>query len=326
MRFIKIQAEPNPKGATDMQRRELMKYTLAGAASALASTVLPGRVLADSTHAARPVPDANLTNPLTVPASGTIRVAFLISSDAVVIDFAGPWSVFETVMIGDRMPFSLYTVAASRNPVKVSGGMTIVPEHTYGDAPAPNVIVVPAMNTDALAPAALEWLRSMQKQTDLTMSVCTGSYVLGEAGLLDGKKATAHHDGYGALRAYPGVTVIRGVRYVEDGKIASSGGLTSGMDLALRVVERYFGRSEAKKTALNLEYQGTGWMYPGSNARFAKRPVGTADHPLCQVCEMPVDKKTALKEVYQGRTYYFCMEWCKNHFLAAPQRFVEHTR
>ena len=312
-----------------MQRRELIKYTLGGAACALASTVLPGRALGvDSTHAARPVPDARLTDPLTVPASGTIKVAFLISSEAVVIDFAGPWAVFEQVMIeGDHpMPFNLYTVAASKDPVKVSGGMTIVPEHTYADAPAPNVIVVPAMDTDALAPAALEWLRSVQNQTDLTMSVCTGSYVLGEAGLLEGKKATSHHGGYGVLRAYRGVTVIRGVRYVEDGKIASSGGLTSGMDLALRVVERYFGRKVAKKTALDLEYQGTGWMHPESNAQFAKKPVGTANRPLCQVCEMGVDKKAALTETYEGRTYYFCGEWCKKRFAAAPERFVEHSR
>jgi transcriptional regulator GlxA family with amidase domain len=257
-----------------MQRRELMKYSLVGAASALASAALPGRAsAANAPQDADAVPDARLTAPLTVPASGFINVAFLISPGAEVVDFTGPWGVFEYVFIGKyyRRPFKLYTVAASRDPIKVSGGMTIVPNHTYGDAPAPNVIVVPAMNTETLAPAALDWLRSAQKETDVTMSVCNGSFVLGKAGLLDGKNATAHHGGYGSFRAeFPKVNLIRGMRYVEDGKIATSGGLTSGVDLALRVVERYFGREVAKKTASNLEYQGTGWMYPKSNAQFAK--------------------------------------------------------
>jgi transcriptional regulator GlxA family with amidase domain len=204
--------------------------------------------------------------------------------------------------------------------------MTILPDHTFADAPAPDVVVVPAMDTEKLAPAALEWLRSVQKDTDVTMSVCNGSYVLGEAGLLVGKRATAHHGGYGGLRVYPDVTVIRGVRYVEDGKIATSGGLTSGMDLALRVVERYFGRETAKQAATRLEYQGTGWMHPNSNAQFAQKPVGTQDRPICPVCEMPVNKKTALKEAHGGRTHYFCGKWCRKHFLAAPQRLEDGGR
>jgi transcriptional regulator GlxA family with amidase domain len=312
-----------------MQRRELMKYTLVGAAAAATAAALPGRAsAADSPQDTDAVPDARLTAPLTVPASGFINVAFLISPGAEVVDFAGPWGVFEYVITGEdyRQPFKLYTVAASRDPIKVSGGMTIVPGYTYGDAPAPKVVVVPAMNIETLAPAALDWLRSAQKETDVMMSVCNGSYVLGEAGLLDGKKATGHHGGYGGLRVYPNVTVIRGVRYVEDGKIATSGGLTSGMDLALRVVERYFGREVAKRTALHLEYQGTGWMRPTSNAQFATKPVGTAERPIDLVCEVAVDKKRALKEVYQGQTYYFCCEWCKKRFLVAPQRFVEPSR
>jgi hypothetical protein len=82
--------------------------------------------------------------------------------------------------------------------------------------------------------------------------------------------------------------VIRGVRYLEDGKIATSGGLTSGMDLAMRVVERYFGRDVARETALSLEYQGTGWMFPASNAQFAKPPVSTAEHPACEVSDRSV--------------------------------------
>jgi transcriptional regulator GlxA family with amidase domain len=186
--------------------------------------------------------------------------------------------MFEYVRVGSarRNPLKLYTVAASKDPVKVSSGMTVLPDHTFEDAPAPHVVVVPALDLQKLASTAFEWLRNVQAGADVTMSVCNGSYVLARAGLLEGKTVTAHHGGYDGLQEmYPKVNVIRGVRYVEDGKISSSGGLTSGMDLAMRVIERYFGRDVAKQTALNLEYQGTGWMHPESNAQFAAKAGGT---------------------------------------------------
>ncbi len=310
-----------------MQRRILMQCTMVAVVVGTAISGRPGRILAaDRSGEADVVPDGHLTAPLKVPASGTINVAFLISSGAEVVDFAGPWGVFEYVIIGDdhRRPFRPFTVAASKRPVKVSSGLTVVPNHDFDDAPTPDVVVVPAMNIDGLAPAALEWLRAVQKKVDVTMSVCNGAYILGEAGLLEGRSATAHHYGYGGLRAY--ATVIRGVRYVEDGKIATSGGLTSGMDLALRVVERYFGRKVAQQTALNLEYQSEGWMRPKSNAQFAETPKATPDRPICPDCEMAVNKKAALQSTFRGHRHYLCGKCCKKRFLKAPQRFVEDAR
>jgi len=306
-----------------MERRELFKYTLI----ASAPTALLGRASAASgPQNASAIPDGRLTAPLSVPASGDIRVAFLISPGAEVVDFAGPWGVFQYATIGEanRNPFKLYTVAVSKDPVKVSGGMTVLPDYTYADAPTPDVLVVPATDTDKLAPTTSDWLRSAHKGAAVTMSVCNGSFVLAAAGLLDGKTATAHHGSYGMLRAmYPKVTVIRGVRFAEDGKVATSGGLTSGMDLAMRVVERYFGRDVAQQTALTLEYQGTGWMFPASNAQFAKKPVGTAQHPVCPVCESQFSRETAQMSQYQGKTYYLCSQFCKKHFIADPPRYID---
>jgi transcriptional regulator GlxA family with amidase domain len=93
------------------------------------------------------------------------------------------------------------------------------------------------------------------------MSVCTGAFQLGKAGLLDGKSATTHHDSFAQLEGkFSRVKVERGVRFVEGEKISTAGGLSSGIDLALRVVERYFGRPAAEKTAAYMEYQGTGWI------------------------------------------------------------------
>ena len=112
---------------------------------------------------------------------------------------------------------------------------------------------------------------------------------------------------------------------MEDGNLASAGGLSSGIDLALRVVERYYGRDVAQKTAYNMEYQGQGWMNADSNQVYAAAPVSTAEHPLCPVCGMDVDPKTDPKSVYKGKTYYFCSDDDKKTFDTDPQKFASAT-
>ncbi len=106
-----------------------------------------------------------------------------------------------------------------------------------------------------------EWLRKVSASADVTMSVCTGAFQLAKAGLLSGKSATTHHLFTDKLaKTYPDIDVKRGLRFVEGDKISTAGGLTSGIDLALRVVERYFGREVAQKTADYMEYQSKSWM------------------------------------------------------------------
>jgi len=130
------------------------------------------------------------TRSLKPPDKGQIPVAFLISDGAVVIDFCGPWEVFQDVMIpgNEEMPFRLYTVAETKKPIRTSGGMQIIPDYTIQNAPPPKVIVIPAQSSPS--PAVLEWIRKSSKTTDVTMSVCTGAFVLAKTGLLNGKSAT----------------------------------------------------------------------------------------------------------------------------------------
>jgi transcriptional regulator GlxA family with amidase domain len=194
-----------------------------------------------------------------------VRVAVLVSEGATVIDFAGPWEVFQDVHVPGRgstmeeqMPFQLFTVSDTTEPIIASAGLKIVPDHAFDAAPTPKVIVVPAQRA---SDRAVAWLREASGAADLTMSVCTGAFILGRAGLLAGRAATTHHDFFDQFAArFPEVELKRGVRFVEEGKIATSGGLTSGIDLALRVVERYFGREVARQTATYMEYRGDGWM------------------------------------------------------------------
>ena len=266
---------------------------------------------------------ATATTSLKPPDKGQIPVAFLISDGAVVIDFCGPWEVFQDVMIpgSQEMPFRLYTVAETKKPIRTSGGMQIVPDYTIQNAPPPKVIVIPAQSEPS--PAVLEWISNASKTTDVTMSVCTGAFVLAKTGLLNGKSATTYHGAFGRFAMkFPDVQLKRGARFVENGNLATAGGLSSGIDLALRVVERYYGRHVAQKTAYDLEYQGQGWMNPDSNQTYATSPVSTPEHPLCAVCGMDVDPKTAPKSVFKGVTYYFCSEDDKKTFDAAPEKFI----
>ncbi|HWC17730.1 MAG TPA: DJ-1/PfpI family protein, partial [Terriglobales bacterium] len=266
-------------------------------------------------------------SPLRPPAEGSIPVAFLISDGAVIIDFCGPWEVFQDVSLPNRGmqhmhdAFKLFTVAEATKPIRASAGMKILPDYTFEDAPPPKVIVIPAQGH--VSDAGFEWLRKSSKTADVTMSVCTGAFVLAEAGLLAGKTATTHHSAYkGLAMEFPSVQVKRGARFVESGNIATAGGLSSGIDLALRVVERYYGRDVATATAYQMEYQGEGWKNPNSNQAYAAVRVSTDEHPLCPVCDMDVEKETSPTTVYKGKTYYFCMDDHKELFLKSPEKYL----
>jgi transcriptional regulator GlxA family with amidase domain len=282
-------------------------------------TALALLVLSQLSASAAPA-DGNSLKP---PAKDSIPVAFLISDGAVVIDFCGPWEVFRDVMVPGRNdhPFRLYTVSEKAAPIHAGGGMKIIPDYTLANAPAPKVIVIPAQSEPS--EAVLEWIRKSTKNTDVTMSVCTGAFVLAKTGLLSGKSATTFHSAFTLFAMeFPDIQLKRGARFVENGNLATAGGLSSGIDLALRVVERYYGREIAEKTAYNMEYQGQGWMNPDSNQLYATAAISTRDHPLCPVCGMDVDPKSAPKSVFKGKTYYFCSDDDKKTFDLAPDKFV----
>ena len=289
------------------------------ALSALVATATP--VKTDN----RPNSNAVLSDATSLkpPDKGQIPVAFLISDGAVVIDFCGPWEVFHDVTVAgkEEMPFRLYTVAETNKPIHTAGGMQIVPDYTIQNAPTPKVIVIPAQS--APSPAVLDWIRKSSETTDVTMSVCTGAFVLAKTGLLNGKSATTYHGAFGRFATqFPNIQLKRGARFVENGNLATAGGLSSGIDLALRVVERYYGREVARKTAYDLEYQGEGWMNSDSNQIYATSLRSTAEHPLCIVCGMDVDPKVAPKSLFKGATYYFCSEDDKKTFDASPGQFI----
>lgn len=295
-----------------MKRSDLLGRA---AALGLVAAALPHTAQASTARTNAPI------SPL-VPPHGGVNVAFLISDGTVMIDFAGPWEVFQDAnVLGRTSPaFNLYSVAETTKPVSFSGGATVVPQHTLDDAPAPNVVVVPAQ-ADPTA-AVKQWLVTMARRADLVMSVCTGALVLAQAGLLDGKTVTTHHSAFTTLpMQYPNVKVAHGVRFVDNGRIATSAGLSAGIDLALHVVARYYGKTAATLTAYDMEYQSTHWL-DGANSAYAKPPVAKDGYAFCGVCWMQVDPKTSPVLSYRGKKYYFCMPAHERLFAASPQRFI----
>lgn len=308
-----------------MNRREMLKRTtIAALATGIPSVASLGGCSKQSQpeSASNSAPSgfgqpgliANRPSPLAVPPGGMLPAAFVLGKDAEVLDFCGPLEVFAGATTKDGKPlFAPYMVAGTNDPVTVGGGMKVLPNHTYKTAPPPKVIVIPAMDFSGEPQEMFDWIRMASKSTDVTMSVCNGAFVLAKTGLLSGKSATAHHGGFFRFAAmYPDVPLKRGARFVEEGNIALAGGISSGIDLALRVVERYVGKEATLELADAMEYQGKGWEDPNSNQVYAKMPSFAEDHPLCPVCLSEGDR--SIKTAYKGKTYYFCAQGEKEFF------------
>jgi transcriptional regulator GlxA family with amidase domain len=253
----------NCKRSSEMKRRDFLATTTAACTLATGAN-LTRSILTQKKSGNIPTDQAADDKfKLIAPSKGRIPIAFAISEGVTVIDFCGPWEVFQDVTLpgssqDSEGPFELFTVSEKTEPLRGSAGLKIVPNYTFETAPSPKLVLVPAQSGSA---ALHEWLRHTSPRTDLTMSVCTGAFQLAKAGLLSGKSATTHHEFIDRLaKEYPDIDVKRGLRFVEGERISTAGGLTSGIDLALRVVERYFGRSVAESTAFYMEYQSKGWV------------------------------------------------------------------
>lgn len=198
--------------------------------------------------------------------TGPIPLAVILDDGATMIDFAGPWEVFQDATAANVPGFHLYTVAHGAGPYQTSGndgdhpsGLKFTPDYTFANAPQPKVVIMGAQagNTN---PAKLAWIRTVAEQADIVMSVCTGAFVLANTGLIDGLSATTHHQFFDSFaKKFPKVKLVRGTRFVDNGKFISAGGLTSGIDAALHVVQRYYGLAAAQQVADYMEYQSPGW-------------------------------------------------------------------
>jgi len=179
------------------------------------------------------------------------KVAILLFNSAEIIDFSGPYEVFGTA------GYNVYTVAATKDPITTAMGMSIVPKYSFADAPQPDLLLVPGGGVKGACTSepTLAWLRKTSAAAGHTLSVCNGAFILASAGLLDGLTATTTAHLIDQLHAkFPKVNVVRDQRFVDNGRIVTAGGLTSGIDAALHMVSVLDGRGQAQDVALSQEY------------------------------------------------------------------------
>jgi len=200
------------------------------------------------------------------------QVAILIFPDVEVLDFCGPFEVFSVTRLDDARrredpsPFAVRLVAETREVVVATGGLKVTPDCTLDECPPLDVLVVPGgwgTRRGIKNPRLLEWIAARGAVVPTLTSVCTGSMLLGYAGLLDGRRATTHWRSLEWMReSFPRVTVEDALHVVEDGNIFTSAGISAGIDMALRVVTRLHGERIGRETARHMEYP-----YPDDNRR-----------------------------------------------------------
>jgi transcriptional regulator GlxA family with amidase domain len=189
-------------------------------------------------------------------------VAILVFDDVEVLDFAGPHEVFSVAgELGEGRPFSVFSVGPTGAPVAGRGGLTVVPTYGLDDAPPADVLVVPGgAGTRRLLhdERVLAWVRERAAEVELLVSVCTGSLVLGAAGLLQRRPATTHHDAFAELREIsPTTEVVRGQRFVRSSeRVLTSAGVSAGIDASLHVVQQLVGQDVRDRVVSEME-----WMW-----------------------------------------------------------------
>jgi transcriptional regulator GlxA family with amidase domain len=189
------------------------------------------------------------------------NVAIFIYEGVELLDFAGPGEVFAAAeTIDGQSAFNVYTVAASADPIVSQGFVKVTPQHTIENCPRPDIIVVPggATNNAMSDQKVMAWIKATGREAEITMSVCTGAFMLARAGLLDGRKATTHRASISRLKKEAlTATALEKKRFVDSGQVLTTAGVSAGIDGALHVVERLLGLPAAQLTAKYMEYDWT---------------------------------------------------------------------
>jgi transcriptional regulator GlxA family with amidase domain len=194
-----------------------------------------------------------------------MNIGILIFDDVEVLDFCGPFEVFSVAArvaqeTGNESAFTVFTLAerADGQPVRCAGGLCVQPEYSLDTHPPIDLLVVPGgwgTRREIDNARLIDWIRAQATRVQITSSVCTGAFLLGRAGLLEGHRVTTHWASIERLRAsLPGAHVLEGIRYVDEGSIVTSAGISAGIDMALHLVARLQGDEVARQTARRMEY------------------------------------------------------------------------
>ena len=187
------------------------------------------------------------------------NVAILIFDEVEVLDFCGPFEVFAvTGARSEEKPFNVFTVAETTAAITARNGLSVNPKYSFADCPQADILLVPGGYGTRLLmhnPVVLDWIKAQAERAELVMSVCTGALLLAKAGLLEGLAATTHWAAMDLLRtAAPNTMIQPEQRFVDNGRVLLSAGISAGIDLSLHIVARLLGQDVAQETARWMEY------------------------------------------------------------------------
>lgn len=192
----------------------------------------------------------------------TRTVGILLFDEVEVLDFAGPYEVFSVTEYpenSERKPFVVETISETGALIHARNGLKVQPDYGFHNAPSFDILVVPggpgARGREFSNDVLIHWVSKQISKVELMTSVCTGALLLAKGGHLDGLRATTHWASYDRLEnEFPKVEVQRNVKFVDQGNIITSGGISSGIDMSFHVIRRIMGLEVAKKTARRMEY------------------------------------------------------------------------
>jgi len=191
-----------------------------------------------------------------------LTAGILLFDEVEVLDFAGPFEVLSTAgrvatKMGVPVPFRVLTIGKTATAVGARGGLLVAPERAFGHHPELDLVIIPGGDvTEVLKDAeVIDWVRQVSERAQLTASICTGAFLLGAAGVLDGRRATTHWEDVEDLRrAFPKVEVLADRRWVDEGDVVTSAGISAGIDMSLHLVRRLGSEELAVRTARQMDY------------------------------------------------------------------------
>ena len=189
------------------------------------------------------------------------KVGILLFNEVEVLDFAGPFEVFSitTYPEGNMKPFEVRTIAQTKEIIRARNGLQVVPYYCFADNPSFDILIIPggygAEEIEIHNDVVLNWIKEQMPKVSLMTSVCTGAFLLAKAGLLEGKKATTHWMDIDRLeREFDTITIKRDVKYVDEGSIMTSGGVSAGINMSFYILKKLLGEEIARTTAKRMEY------------------------------------------------------------------------
>ncbi|MDA1513647.1 MULTISPECIES: DJ-1/PfpI family protein [Bacillus cereus group] len=186
-------------------------------------------------------------------------VGIFLFNEVEVLDFAGPFEVFSITKVHEKKPFTVYTVSQNGEMITARNGLKVKPDYSIEDLPPVDILIIPggkgARENEVKNDIVINWIRQQMKEVKLMTSVCTGALLLAKAGLLEGLKATTHWASIQTFKKdFPNVEVMENVKFVDEGHIITSAGISAGINMSFHIVKNLLGVGIAEETAKNMEY------------------------------------------------------------------------